>query len=296
MRSYTLKIAGYNILFAAAGEGIALSPSPSQRSFITHENSFDLVINISRGSAVPDTIVTEVFRAPYVEEINGVMVKKGDKFWTVSTHGDYILVNSTLPLSETQHEALLTIRPGEKSWDMVIDSEQAVLNPFCYPMDGLILYYLAALNGDIFIHGSAVEYQGRGYLFSGRSGTGKTTIARLFRDGGARIIHDDRLIIRRMPDGTYFIYNTPVYENEESRSCRLNALYLIEHGIENNSVNQGYSESLSGIMANCIQHNWSSSLIGNLTGALLHLVNNIPVKRLLFVPDASVTDYITGDA
>lgn len=295
MRSYILKIAGYNIMFSAVPEKLKLRPSPSQLSFITPEKEYDLVINVSTGTTSADDLAMPVFRAPYVEEINGVATRKSDKFWTVYTHGDYFLVSTTLPLSDSDNEALLTIRPEEKSWDLVIDTNAEVVNPFSYPLDGLILYYITAIKGDILIHGSGVEYNGRGYLFSGQSGKGKTTIARIFMDAGARVIHDDRLVIRQMPNGEFYIFNTPVYENEESRYTRLDAIYLIDHGDENISVNQGRSESLAAVMANCIQHNWNRTLIGNLTGALLRLVTSLPVKKLLFVPGSDVIDYIEGD-
>jgi len=295
MRSYQLKIAGYTILFSSASDNLKLYASGSQKSFIVNEEEYDLVINVAAGKATPGKNCIPVFSAPYVEEINGVPVKKSDRFWNVFTHGEYYLVNTTLPLSDTDNEALITIRPGEKSWDLVIDTESVIVNPFVYPLDGLILYYLTALRKDIFIHGSGVEYKGKGYLFSGQSGRGKSTIAKLFREAGARIIHDDRLILRQMPDGSYNMYNTPVYENEESRSSSLDALFIINHGSENSFVTPGHSESLAAVMANCIQHNWNTTLISNLTGVLLKLVSTLPVKNLYFVPDMSVIDYIAGD-
>jgi len=295
MRSYTLKIAGYTILFSSASDRLSLYPSRSQESFITNDKKFDLVINVSAGKASVHSSSKPVFRAPYVEEINGIPVKKSDRFWTVYTHGEYYLVNTTIPLSDIDREALLTIRPGEKSWDLVIDTESEEVNPFSYPLDGLIIYYLAALNGDIFIHGSGVEYNGRGYLFSGPSGRGKTTLASIFGKAGARVIHDDRLIIRRIPGGGFNMYNTPVYENEESRSSTLDFIYMIDHGSDNFSSATGHSESLAAVMSNCIQHNWNTNLIGKLTGSLLELVTSVPVKKLLFVPDITVIDYIAGD-
>lgn len=293
MRSYTLKIASYNIRFLGVAEKPALLPSASQSTFITTEPDYDLIINVSTGSATPHNEATRVFSAPYVEEINGTPVKVSDRFWTVYSHGDYILINTTLPLSGSDKEALLTVRPGEKSWDLVIDTESDRVNPFSYPLDGLILYYLSALNGDIFIHGSAVEHGGKGYLFSGMSGRGKSTIARLFSESGAKVIHDDRLIIRKDTGGGYKVYNTPVYEDEVSSETRLTEIFLIEHGAENQLLEEGLTTALAGVMSNCIQHNWNTAHIGILTGALLQLVTDIPVKKLKFVPDSSVIDYLT---
>lgn len=294
MTSYSLKIADYTILFNGMTDGISLNPSPSQQSFITAGTDFDLAVNVFSGPVVVREEATAVFKAPYVEEINGIMVKKSDEFWTVYRLGDYILVRASCPLSVNCKEALLVIRPEEKSWDIIMDSPTGNVDPMCYPMDGLILYYLTALKGDIFIHGSGVSHKGKGYLFTGRSGKGKTTLAGIFNDQGSLVVHDDRLILRQYDNGV-FMYNTPVYENEEYRKAELSSVYIIEHGSSNKSQSQPPSDAVTSIMANCIQHHWDTGLIGRLTGSIITLVSRVTVKKLKFVPDSTVVSYIEKD-
>jgi hypothetical protein len=237
---------------------------------------------------------TPVFSAPQVEEAGGERTVISDTFWTVYTAGKKIILQTTLPQDNHLRSALLTINPEKNVWELTIDSDITTINPFSYPLDGLIIYYLMALKGDILIHASGVFFGSKGYLFSGRSGSGKTTIARIFNNAGGEVIHDDRLIIRRTDSG-YRIFNTPVYNNEVSRSAPLDSIYLISHGKENISIPAGKAEAIALVMSNCIQHNWSVHLIGNLTGALLNLVNRIPVKKLAFTPSADVIRYISGD-
>jgi hypothetical protein len=294
MKSYTLDIAGYRILFQAKGEELRLMPGRAQQSFLVSGNLFDIAINVYTGTFKVPASAEKVFMAPYVEEINGMPVKKSDKFWTVYKHGDYILVHTSMPLSETISEALLTIRPGEKAWDLVMDTAADDIDPLTYPVDGLLLYYLTALNGDIFIHGSGVQLNGKAYIFSGMSGRGKTTMARLFNKAGATVIHDDRLIIRKH-DGSFFMHNTPVYHNERRSLSEINAIYLIEHSSSNNSTLLNKLDALTALMSNCIQHHWNPQLISLLSGSLMDLCDNIKVKRLGFVPDQSVIDFILND-
>ena len=291
MISYSLNIAGYRILFQSATEKLRPVPSHSQVSFMTPEREFDVAVNISRGKWTPGLGAEMVFRAPYVEEINGVAVKKSDRFWTVYKHGDYILIHTTLPLSDTMEEALLTVRPGEKGWDLLVNTDAEELNPLEYPLDGLLIYYLTALNGDIFIHGSGVEYNSRGYLFTGSSGSGKTTIASIFEEAGARIIHDDRLVIRKDGKG-YMMHNTPVYSNERRLFSRLDNIFIISHSPHNRIAGKSSIEALTSVMANSIQHHWNSNMIGTLTAAIMDLTAEVKVNSLGFVPDNSVIEFI----
>ena len=294
MTSYSLKIADYTILFNGMTDGISLHPSSSQELFISTDTGFDLAVNVFTGPVVVREDATAVFRAPYVEEINGTMIKKSDEFWTVYRLGDYILVRTSCPLSLRCKEALLVIRPGEKSWDIIMDSSTGIVDPMSYPMDGLILYYLTALKGDIFIHGSGVSHKGKGYLFTGRSGKGKTTIAGIFGEEGSEVVHDDRLIIRQYKKGV-FMYNTPVYNYEKYRKAELTGIYVIDHGSSNESSPRSCSDAVTSIMANCIQHHWDSGLIGNLTEAIMKLIKRVDVKTLKFVPDRSVVSFIEKD-
>lgn len=63
----------------------------------------------------------------------------------------------------------------------------------------------------LMMHGSALRMDGQGYLFSARSGTGKSTHARLWREAyGDRVqmINDDKPLIRLTDEGAR-VYGTP---------------------------------------------------------------------------------------
>ena len=61
-------------------------------------------------------------------------------------------------------------------------------------------------------HGSAIALDGTGYLFTAKSGTGKSTHTRLWREllgRRATMINDDKPLIRVNIDGSAVIYGTP---------------------------------------------------------------------------------------
>ena len=60
------------------------------------------------------------------------------------------------------------------------------------------MYYLARHSG-ILIHASGIEINQKGYIFAGRSGAGKTTIAMQFLARHyAGLLSDDRVILREI--------------------------------------------------------------------------------------------------
>jgi hypothetical protein len=141
------------------------------------------------------------------------------------------------------------------------------------------------------IHASGVNFNGRGYIFSGVSGRGKTTIARLWDNKGGKVIHDDRLIIRKN-GGKFQLHNTPVYNDDEPRSSRLDGIYIIGHGVENIITPVKGAEAVSLVMANCIQQSWESHILRGLLESVTDLCGSVPVYRLSFRPDESVIDHL----
>lgn len=70
---------------------------------------------------------------------------------------------------------------------------------------------LMPAHGAFVLHGSAVAVDGVAYLFAARSGTGKSTHARLWREMlGARavMVNDDKPLVR-VGDGGVTVYGTP---------------------------------------------------------------------------------------
>ena len=141
------------------------------------------------------------------------------------------------------------------------------------------------------IHGSGVSSHGRGWLFTGRSGSGKTTMARIFDRAGDRVIHDDRLVLRR-EGSRWVMHNTPVYRNDEPRSVPLDHIWLIRHGSANVSEPVGGAEAVALRLANCIQQNWDREAAARLAASADDLAASVKVSRLSFLPDGSIRDYL----
>jgi len=291
MRNYNLNIAGYNIGFEASANGPELVPSVRFLRNISPNKDLDIMIRIHSGTFVLPEKAERVFHAPYVEEINGIQIRHKANFWSVWKHHSDLYIRTIFPLSSSEKNAVLKFSLTEMEWDLWVDGAEKETDPFEYPLDGLILYYLTVIHSDIMIHASGVNNNGHGYLFSGISGKGKSTIAKLWDKTGAKVIHDDRLILRNAGNG-YRMFNTPVYNNDEPHESLLNKIFIIEHGIENKLVPVKGATAVSLVMANCIQHNWDSDIIARLLGSISIMCGTIPTVHLYFKPDRGIIDHI----
>ena len=76
----------------------------------------------------------------------------------------------------------------------------------------MLLYAFATAGlGVLEMHASVVISGGKGYLFLGKSGTGKSTHSRLWLQHipGTQLLNDDNPILRLMPDGTARVFGSP---------------------------------------------------------------------------------------
>jgi len=146
-----------------------------------------------------------------MEETSEGTRNTGEPFWDVFRDDE--AVRARVFLKDPERNAVLVMPHGKMRWRIFAGISDITVDPLPWPLDGLLLYFLFSRAGDIMIHGSGVVAGGRGWLFSGRSGRGKTTLARIFDGAGDRVIHDDRLVLRREGTG-WVMHNTPVYRND----------------------------------------------------------------------------------
>ena len=99
---------------------------------------------------------------------------------------------------------------------LLADADWRCATSFCLPKsDKDYALVLAALCSrfshfnTLLVHSSFIIYQGKGIIFTGRSGIGKTTQAELWNKyKGAEIVNGDKAFVRKV-DGKFFVYGLP---------------------------------------------------------------------------------------
>jgi len=98
-----------------------------------------------------------------------------------------------------------------------------------FSSDQVLLAQVLANRKACFFHSSGVALDGKGFLFIGHSDAGKSTMVKLLKDR-AEILCDERIIVRRWPDGFKIHGNWAHGEVPEvsSGSAPLQAIFFLE--------------------------------------------------------------------
>lgn len=137
----------------------------------------------------------------------------------------------------------------------------------------------------LLFHCSSLELDGRAYLFTAPSGTGKSTHARLWRQVfGDRVtmINDDKPLLRRQPDGSWKVYGTPYGGKDDlqtNTSQTICGIVLLERAPENHIERVSARDAFPRLLAQTYHDpNDPAALLRtmDLVGALAQL----PVFRL----------------
>lgn len=251
----------------------------------------DLTVDLFAGKAAIPPDARKVFDARLMEDTPDGPRDTGEPFWEILAAGG--LTYAKVYLKDPVSNPVLVMPHHANHWQIFADSHSPGINPLPYPLDGLLLYFLSSAAGDIMLHGSGAVCGGRGWIFTGRSGSGKSTLAGIFDRAGDRVIHDDRLILRREQAG-WVMHSTPVYRNDEPRSTEVDHIWGIAHGRANVSTPVTGAEAVAMILSNCIQQNWDREAASRLAAAVDDLVSSVRVSRLSFLPDSRVRDYLVA--
>jgi hypothetical protein len=182
-------------------------------------------------------------------------------------------------------------------WNPLTGRGRVRQSPNPYALDSVlrILHSLVlSARGGFLLHSASGICEGRAFLFSGISGTGKTTITRL-APTDVTLLTDEISYVRPSPAG-YFAYGTPfsgeLAKAGENTMAPVSALFFLEKGPENRVDELPPSEAVRRLMRNILFFAEDPELMEKLLATACDFVQTVPIRRLTFYPDSRVWDEI----
>ncbi len=169
-----------------------------------------------------------------------------------------------------------------------------------FPTDQILVAQLLASRAACYLHSSGVSFKGRVLLFMGHSEAGKSTMVKMLK-GRAEILCDDRMIIRKGPEGllVHGTWSHGEVPDVSSSSAPLTAIFFLRKSAENRLVPvTGKQGVVSGLLSCLIKPHVTVGWWENMLGLVEDIASRVPCRELLFDRSGKIADvlddFVTG--
>ena len=155
----------------------------------------------------------------------------------------------------------------------------------------MVMFALATADKDtLLFHAAVVSHEGRGYMFLGPSGTGKSTHARLWLQHieGTELVNDDNPVVRgNRVYGSPWSGKTPCYRNV---SYPLGGIVLLSQAPYNKITRLGGLQAYAALVMSISGKRWDARIADGLHEAENKLVSHVPMWHLECLPDGAAAE------
>lgn len=158
-----------------------------------------------------------------------------------------------------------------------------------YGLDSLIRILLSvvlASQRGFLLHAATVVHGGRAYVFTGKSGAGKSTIASLSPSGS---VLTDEISLLRLIDGGWHGFGTPFWGEFRAEGANIKmpvaGLYALIQSTENRIERLSASDALRSMLPNILFFSREAALTKQLLCLLSEFISSVPCYRLFFRKD-----------
>jgi len=179
--------------------------------------------------------------------------------WAVYKNGgSWIYVGISPTLGDKNLHRVVVFNPDHTRARIYNDREETFLKGnlhslTLFPSDQILLARVLADRQGLYLHSCGVNFEGKGLLFVGHSEAGKSTMATMLK-GEAEILCDDRIIIRRRPEG-FKIYGTWSHgdvPDVSSSSAPLKAILFLNKSDKNYMARIEDKKLITRKLLNCL--------------------------------------------
>lgn len=164
------------------------------------------------------------------------------------------------------------------------EADSAISNAFM-----LMYAYNAGWHDTLLLHASAPMKDGVGYVFLGKSGTGKSTHSRMWQEAipEVELLNDDNPVVRVI-DGKVMLYGTPwsgktpCYKNKR---VPLHGIVRIVRAPHNKAVRLNVLESYASLISACSSMKWDRKWIDAQHKTIEKVITGVKSWNMECLPD-----------
>ena len=187
---------------------------------------------------------------------------------------------------------------GEKMNSYTLYIPETLSDKFCNQGNWLSFFKIdsfLAPHYRFFLHASTVIYKGKAYLFSGPSGSGKSSHASIWeKEFGATILNGDKALISVSPEGCR-VYGSPVAGSSEiyrNESAPIAAIFLIKKSTRNCVQTISTRKAFLAIYSEAIKSKWDATFNSNILEMAEILQKTTPIHSLECLLEKSAVECI----
>lgn len=248
-----------------------------------------------RGVSVPDAVYHARWYDGLVETAGTRVVTQWG--YTVDACGSGYVYRYNVGYTRNPYEIILRIDPAKQEYELLLPkAHRPLLCSEGIDMAPLLAQELLFIrNGRLMIHASFVRCDGRGILFTGPSGMGKSTQAGLWhRYLGAQILNGDKTVLQLGVDrvtawGSPYAGTSGIYRNENAPAA---AIVALRQGRENLLRRLQGREALLELMPRMATALWADKWHIQAMDLAIALVERVPVYLLTCRPDAEAVELV----
>jgi len=236
---------------------------------------------------------------PSLDAYKKIFTSNPDGLWTILEDKDKTGYLIALQNVVREAKPYKIIKADRKFTDFIIytrPNEENVIFPLEYPLADLAVSGHININRiGIILHSACISLKGRGYLFAGVSGSGKSTISEIWQqDKDAEVLTDERVLIRNL-NGDLWAFGTPWHGTSEihkNMGAPIDKIFFIKHGKENMAIPISKTNAANRLMVRCFPTFWNREGMQFSLDFCSRVAQEKKCYEFEFVNDTSFLDYV----
>jgi hypothetical protein len=279
-----LRIGDMALALTSGGDGCQFQVEPVYESFRTDDEP-EVVLRVHYGAAPQSGFVHSVF------DSGGP--------WSLHRDCERWVIRVRSPALGPEPYLTAVMEPDFRTGDIYMAVRHAGAdlprNPLGYPLAQVLMIALLSLGRGVLVHACGVNDRGRGFVFCGKSGDGKSTMARLWEgQDGTSILNDDRIILRERGEGLW-AYGTPWHGDAQAycpEGVPVDAIFFIRHGEDTCGVRLRPQEAVCRLLVRSFPTFWSAEGMSFTLELLGRVSRRVPCYDLPFLPDKNILEFV----